>query len=63
MLKGWGLFRGLGGVSLGALISYIPKINLKIKKFNFNWVITFLLFALVICLAYIPKPNLISEYF
>lgn len=63
ILKGWGLFRGLGGVSLGALISYIPKVNLKTKHINFNWVITILTFGLIIYLAYLPKENLISEYF
>lgn len=63
ILKGWGLFRGLGGVCLGVLISYIPKLNLKVKFFNFNWLITFVLFCASVCLACLPKPNLISEYF
>ena len=63
ILEGWGLFRGLGGVSLGALISYIPKVNLKIKNVNFNWIITIALFILIVFLAYLPKENLISEYF
>lgn len=62
VLKGWGLFRGLGGVSLGVLISYIPKVNLKTKNINFNWIITIFTFCLIIYLAYLPKENLISEY-
>jgi len=63
ILEGWGLFRGLGGVSLGVLISFIPKINLKTKSINFNWIITFALFGVVVFLAYLPKENLVSEYF
>lgn len=63
ILEGWGLFRGLGGVSLGVLISYIPKDNLKIKFVNFNWIITGLLFVIILYLSYLPKENLISEYF
>lgn len=63
ILEGWGLFRGLGGVSLGVLISYIPKVNLKTKFVNFNWIITGLLFVIILYLSYLPKENLISEYF
>ena len=63
ILPGWGLFRGLGGVCIGALVSQIPKINFKLKKFDFNWLITFLLFATVVVLAFLPKTNMISEYF
>jgi len=63
VLEGYGLFRGLGGVSLGVLVSYIPKINLKTKFINFNWIITGLLFGTILYLAYLPKENLISEYF
>ncbi len=63
VLEGWVLFRGLGGVSLGVLISYIPKVNLKTKFVNFNWIITGLLFGIILYLAYLPKENLISEYF
>ena len=62
ILKGWGLFRGFGGVCLGVLVSQIPKINLKIKSFDFNWIITGLLFGIVLYLAYLPKENLVSEY-
>ena len=63
VLEGWGLFRGLGGVSLGVLVSYIPKKDLKIKKINLNWIITFILLGTTIYLAYLPKHNFISEYF
>lgn len=63
ILEGWGLFRGLGGVSLGVLISLIPKVNLKTKLVNFNWVITIALACLILYLAYLPKENLVSEYF
>lgn len=63
VLEGWGLFRGLGGVSLGVLISYIPKVNLKTKYINFNWIATGILFGIIIYLSYLPKENLISEYF
>ncbi len=63
VLEGWGLFRGLGGVSFGVLISYIPKVNLKTKFINFNWVATGILFGIILYLSYLPKQNLISEYF
>ena len=63
VLEKWALFRALGGVSLGALLSYIPKINIKLKKFDLNWIITFVCLAVVIYLAYLPKENLVSEYF
>lgn len=63
ILKGWGIFRGIGGVSLGVLISFIPKFNLKFKSINFNWIITILLIGLILYLAYLPKYDLISEYF
>ena len=63
VLEGWGLFRGLGGVSLGVLVSFIPKKDLKIKKINLNWIITFILLGTTIYLAYLPKYNFISEYF
>lgn len=62
ILQGWGLFRSLGGVSLGVLISLIPQINLNFKKINFNWIITIMLFVLTLYLAYLPKENLNSEY-
>lgn len=62
VLPGWGLFRALGGVSLGALISLIPQVNWKIKFVNLNWIITALLFAITILLAYLPKTNFTSEY-
>lgn len=63
ILEGWGLFRGFGGVSLGVLLSLIPKINLKTKFINFNWIITATLFVLIFYFAYVPKENLVSEYF
>lgn len=63
ILEDWALFRGLGGVSLGVLISYIPKVSLKTKYINFNWIITGLIFGITLYLAYLPKENLISEYF
>lgn len=63
ILEGFGLFRGFGGVSLGVLISQIPKHNFKIKAFDCNWIITFLVMSIIICLAFLPKDNLISEYF
>ena len=63
VLEGWGFFRGLGGVSLGVLLSLIPQKDFKIKKTNFNWIIIATLLALIIYLAYLPKENLISEYF
>lgn len=62
ILEGWGIFRALGGVSLGVLISYIPKFNLKVKKFDFNWIIVFVVLGLVVYLAYMPKPDFVSEY-
>lgn len=63
LLKGWGFFRGLGGVSLGVLVSLVPKCELKLKKFNFNWLIAGAIFLTILFLAYQDKTNLISEYF
>lgn len=61
--QGIWLFGAVGGVSLGVLISFIPKINLKTKSINFNWIITLALLGVVLYLAYLPKENLVSEYF
>lgn len=63
LLEGFGFCRGLGGVSLGVLISYIKKINLKLRGFNFGYLIVSILLGVIIYLAYLPKENLISEYF
>ena len=57
-----GVARGIGAVSLGVLLSYIPKISLKIKALNINAIITASLFFCVLFLAYLPKNNLICEY-
>ncbi|MBR3864453.1 MAG: hypothetical protein IKJ19_05020 [Clostridia bacterium] len=57
-----GVARGFGAVSMGVLLSYIPKIELKIGKLNFNWIITALVFVAVVYLAYIPKADLTYEY-
>lgn len=57
-----GVARGIGAVSFGVLLSYIPKIDIKIKAINFNTLITILMFLSVLFLAYLPKDNLICEY-
>lgn len=61
LLEGWGLFRALGGVSLGVIVSFIPKP--KFKWQSLTLIISLLLFLLVLYLAYLPKANLVSEYF
>ena len=58
-----GVARGLGAVSLGVLISLIPKRIFKIKMINLNAIFVVLLFFTVLLLAFLPKENLISEYF
>ena len=58
-----GVARGLGAVSLGVLISFIPKRIFKIKRFKLNVIIVIILFFTVLLLAFLPKENLISEYF
>lgn len=63
ILQGFGIFRALGGISIGILFSYIKKIDLKYKNINFNLIITLLIFFIILLLAYLPKPNFISEYF
>ena len=63
VIEKFGVARGLGAVSLGVLISLIPKKIFKIKKFNFNLLLTILILAATLILAYLPKNNLISEYF
>lgn len=62
VFKGEAELRAIGGVSLGVLLSYIPKIKLKVKRFDFNWLITAVLCALTVLLAFLPKPNMICEY-
>lgn len=57
-----GVARGIGAVSLGVLLSYIPKVNLNINKINLNWIIISLVFAVVIFLAYIPKDGWMFEH-
>lgn len=49
-------------ISIGIMLSYIPKYTLKIKKFNLNYIIVAINFAIIFYLAYLPKANLISEY-
>ena len=63
VLERFGVFRGLGALSLGVLASMIPKISLKVKRFNFNWLITILLMVIIALLAFLPKEDLVSEYF
>ena len=57
-----GVARGLGAVSLGVLLSYIPKIELKVRKINFNLILTALIFGAVAYLSFLPKDNLVCEY-
>ena len=62
VLEGWGLFRAIGGISLGVLLSMLPKLKLKIKGFNLNSLISLAIFATTIYLAYLPKANLNIDY-
>ena len=57
-----GVARGIGSVSLGVLLSFIPKVNWKINRININAIIVGILFAAVAYLAYLPKDNLTCEY-
>jgi len=61
-IEGIWLFGAVGGVSMGVLLSLVPKKELKLKTINFNWIITFVLFFVTIYLAYLPNPNLVREY-
>ena len=62
IIEKFGVSRGLGAVSIGVLISLIPKKVFKIKNFNLNAVITLVIFLTVFLLAYIPEEHMISEY-
>lgn len=57
-----GVARGMSAVSLGVLLSFIPKVELKIKQVNVNGVIVAILFAIVAYLAYLPKSDMTCEY-
>ena len=57
-----GVARGIGSVSVGVLLSFIPKVDWKIKRINVNAIIVAILFAAVVYLAYLPKDNLVCEY-
>ena len=59
--KGWGIFRGIGGVSLGVLASQIKKNNFNSKGFNLNILFTALVFAAIFVLAILPKPVIFIE--
>lgn len=61
-LEGWSIFRAIGGISLGVLISNIPKLRLKLKGLNFNLLISLAIFATTIYLAFLPKSNLNIDY-
>ena len=52
-----GVARGLGTVSLGVLLSFIPGIELKRQKININKIITALIFIAVVYQAYLPKDG------
>ena len=57
-----GVARGLGAVSLGILLSYVPKFELKVGRINYNWIITAFIFGAVGYLSFLPKDNLVCEY-
>jgi peptidoglycan/LPS O-acetylase OafA/YrhL len=63
VLEKFGVLRGIGAVSIGVLISMIPKISLRVKGFSFNLLITIMLIAVIAFLACWPKEDLVSEYF
>lgn len=62
ILQGSGVYRALGGVSIGVLISLIPKKIFNVKKINFNWVITVLLILITLILVGVHKTNMTIEY-
>lgn len=57
-----GVARGIGVVSLGVLLSFIPKIELRVGKINFNLILTALIFGEVLYLAFLPKEGLMCEH-
>lgn len=58
-----GVVRGLGAVSFGVLISMLPKIRLSIANLYLNPLVTSIVFALVVFLAWMPKRSPVNEYF
>ena len=57
-----GVARGLGTVSLGVLLRFIPTVEFKVGKIGLNGIITALIFAAVVYLAYLPKEGLACEH-
>lgn len=62
IIEKFGVSRGLGAVSLGVLISYLPKIEIKISKLSLNLILTISVLCSVIYLAYLPKNGLMYEH-
>lgn len=60
LLEGWGLFRALGGVCLGVLISYIKKLPDSLKPLSIAMTIIFIIITL--SLAFMVKTNYTFEY-
>lgn len=49
--------RALGGISFGILISLLPRMELKWKKINFNYLFILTAIGLILWMAYAPKNN------
>lgn len=61
VFQGWGLMRAFVGMGIGILLSLVPKNNWKIKNFNINWIISFVLAVATIVFAcycvYVPARD------
>jgi len=56
-----GLLRAFGGVGLGIALSFLPALNLKFKKINWNLIVFILLFFGTIILMALPDKKLWCE--
>lgn len=55
--EGWGVFRAIGGICCGVLISKIPKLKIKKSRFNINIIFTILIVIATLLLAAFPNKQ------
>ena len=57
----WGVLRGFSGIGIGILLSQVPKLNLKFRKFDFSILVSAVLivgtFLVAMYARYIPFHN------
>lgn len=57
----WGIFRGIGGMALGILLSYVKPKTFKYKNLNLNFILSILAVIATILLAYTPKQGIFVD--